>query len=239
MNKINMDWKVELVGDPYLLKSLCSELITSEGFSIFAEGEHFFLTVKEFENLTSADEVRLLATEIIKMINGITFHLYNKKGTIISNSISKPNSIGGNDLFVFPEPVFLCLSDNQPSIIITNEDGSSIKSSPQSTLQNLLTATKNNPTKAKIFRLFASGNLDWVSLYRLYEVVYSEIGNQIFSWVNKNSIQNFKHTCNSVRAIGDDARHGFEIKKPPKHPMTLIKAQEMIKLIIGKYLEMV
>jgi hypothetical protein len=38
----------------------------SEGLSIYEEGGHFFLALKEFDNLTSADEVRHLAIEIIK-----------------------------------------------------------------------------------------------------------------------------------------------------------------------------
>jgi hypothetical protein len=58
--------RVELIGDSYLLKSLCSEMNISEGLSIYEEGGHFFLALKEFDNLTSADEVRHLAIEIIK-----------------------------------------------------------------------------------------------------------------------------------------------------------------------------
>jgi len=232
-----MKWKVELIGDSNLLKSLCSEMNPSEELLVFEESGHFFMTNKEFENITSADEVRHKAIEIIEMINGIVFHLFTKKGTISSNSISKINDLGGNDIFFFADPEFLNLSDNQPSIIITHENGTSIKSSPLLTIQNLLTVSERNPIKAKIFRLFASGNLDWVSLYRLYEVVYSDVGNQIFSWINKSTIQNFKHTCNSVGAIGDASRHGLEITKSPKKPLTLIEAQDLIKLIINKYLE--
>jgi hypothetical protein len=195
------------------------------------------MTNKEFENLTSVDEVRYLSTEIIELINGIAFLLYAKKGTIFSNSISKQNNQGGNDGFAFPETLILNSSVKQPSISLTNEDGSSYHSSPLSTVQNLLSSAKTNPIKAKIFRLYSTGNLDWVSLYRLFEVVYSDVGKQIYSWINKDTIKNFKHTCNSIDAIGDASRHGLEKEDPPKNPISLIDAQNLVKLIIDKYLE--
>jgi hypothetical protein len=232
-----MKWKVNLIGDDVVLKSLCSDFNPTKELNIFKEGDQFFMTHKEFEKLTTSDDVRRFSVEIIELINGISFHLNAKKGTISSNSISKLNDQGGNDVFVFAETSIIYLSSNQPTIIITNEDGSTTYSSPLTTIENLLTDAKTNPSKATIFRLFANGNLDWVSLYRLYEVIYSDVGNLIFSWTNKKTIQNFKHTCNSIGAIGDASRHGIEITNPPKKPMTLMDAQNLIKLIIDKYLE--
>lgn len=232
-----MEWKVNLSGDSYLLQCLSSNIIQTGELKIFEDDGHFYLTNKEFENLTSVDEVRNLAKEIIEMINGISFLLFGKKGTIFSNSISKQNDVGGYNQFVFPETVILNLTVNQPSNSSTNEDGSLSYSSPLSLTQNLLLSAKTNSKKATIFRLLSSGNIDWVSLYRLYEVIYSDIGDQIFSWTNKNTIKNFKHTCNSISAIGDDCRHGLEKENPPKNPMSLIEAQNLIKLIINKYLE--
>ena len=93
---------------------------------------------------------------------------------------------------------------------------------------------------AKAFRLIGNGANDWVSLYRLFEVIASDIGgiDEIDSngWATKASLKRFKHTANSPAAAGDLARHGAESTAPPASPMDLSEAKALVTYIFHEWL---
>lgn len=231
-----MKWKILLNGDITILKSFSQDTIVTDELSIVEEMGQFIMTCPEFDSLNSVEDVKQKADELIEQINGLTYYLLNSNKTISTNSISWSNNQGGTDSVVFPETVELNISQPQPSTLSINKDGSIIESSPIISIRGFLHEAQNDPKKTKILRLLSYRNLDWVSLYRIYEVIFSEVGTRIFSWVNKSKIKNFKHTSNSVSSIGDAARHGIEKEALPSNPMTLIEAQKIIMLIIEKYL---
>jgi hypothetical protein len=233
---INRKWFVQLHGDHELLEWLTSDRNSKDDLVIIEDNGNFFMTSLEFEKLNSIEEVKKKSDEILEMINGIASYLFSTKGKLSSNSISNRNESGGIDCTVFVETCFINISIPPPTIILENGDGTISKSSPLLSINQLLSDASKNVNKSKIFRLLAKGNLDWVMLYKLYEVIESEIGDQIYLWVSKTKVKNFKHTCNSVAATGDDSRHGKELTSPPKIPMTLKESQDFINLIIDKYL---
>lgn len=233
---INRKWFVQLHGDHELLDWLTSDRDSKDDLFIIEDHGSFFMTSLEFEKLNYIEEVKNKSDEILEMINGIASFLFSTKGRLSSNSISNRNESGGIDCTVFAETCFINISIPPPTIVIENGDGTISKSSPLLSINQLLSDASKNVNKSKIFRLLAKGNLDWVMLYKLYEVIESEIGDQLFLWVSKSEIKNFKHTCNSVAATGDDSRHGKELTYPPKNPMTLKESQDLINLIIDKYL---
>jgi len=233
---INRKWFVQLHGDHELLEWLTSDSDSIDGLFIIKDNGNFFMTSLEFENMDSIEEVKKKSDEILEMINGIASFLFSTKGRLSSNSISNRNVSGGIDCTVFVETSYINLSSPPPTITIENGDGTVSKSSPLLSINQLLADATKSANKSKILKLLAKGNLDWVMLYKLFEVIESEIGDQIFLWVSKPKIKNFKHTCNSVAATGDDSRHGKELTSPPKTPMTLKESQDIISLIIDKYL---
>lgn len=233
---INRKWFVQLHGDHELLEWLTSDRNSKDDLFIIEDNGNFFMTSLDLEKLNSIEEVKEKSDGILEMINGIASFLFSTKGKLSSNSISNRNESGGIDCTVFAETCFINISIPPPTIIIENGDGTISKSSPLLSINQLLSDASKNVYKSKIFRLLAKGNLDWVMLYKLYEIIESEIGDNIYLWVSKNKIKNFKHTCNSVTATGDDSRHGKELTTPPKIPMTLKESQRFINLIIDRYL---
>jgi hypothetical protein len=234
---INRKWFIQLNGDHELLEWLTSDRESKDDLFIIEDNGSFFMTSQEFEKLNYIEEVKKKSDEFLEMINGIASFLFSTKGRLSSNSISNRNESGGIDCTVYVETCFINISIPPPSIIIENGNGIISKSSPLLSINQILSDACKNANKSKIFRLLAKGNLDWVMLYKLYEVIESEIGDQIFLWVSKTTIKNFKHTCNSVAATGDDCRHGKELTSPPKNPMTLKESQDLINMILDKYLE--
>jgi hypothetical protein len=233
---INRKWFIQLHGDHELLGWLTSDNNSKDDLVILEENGNYFMTSLELEKLNSVEEVKKKSIDIIEMINGIASFLFSAKGKLSSNSISNRNKSGGIDCTVFAETCFINISIPLPTIIIENHDGTILKTSPILSINQLLLDARINVNKSKVFRLLAKGNLDWAMLYKLLEVIESDMGDQLFLWVSKTKLKNFKHTCNSINAIGDDSRHGKEVTTPPKKPMTLIESQELINLIIDKYL---
>jgi hypothetical protein len=95
-----------------------------------------------------------------------------------------------------------------------------------------------NPVIAKALRLRNSDDLDWVDLYRLYEVIKSDVGRLIhqLGWARHDELQRFSHTANSVAATGDKGRHGVERSRPPSKPVSLSDARELIDRILLAWL---
>jgi len=91
---------------------------------------------------------------------------------------------------------------------------------------------------AKALRLRNADNLDWVDLYRLYELIENDVGRPMhqLGWASRSELDRFARTANSVAAAGDKARHGVERTHPPRKPMTFSHARELIDRIMKAWL---
>ncbi len=93
----------------------------------------------------------------------------------------------------------------------------------------------------KALRLLGSGDLSWVDLNRIWEVVEGDVGGEHElkkkNWVPRVKLDLFGRNANSSAAVGDAARHGRQSGEPPKEPMDLYEAQALIKTLVKKWLE--
>jgi len=80
-----------------------------------------------------------------------------------------------------------------------------------------------NKTVAKALRL-CSRELDWVNLYRIYEVISEDMGG-----LTGNDITIFKGSANNSKITGDYSRHGKMNVGTPEETMRLADAQHLIK----------
>jgi hypothetical protein len=99
--------------------------------------------------------------------------------------------------------------------------------------------TRQDLAVAKALRLRDASDLDWVDLYRIYEVIQKDVGHLMhqLGWASRNELNRFTRTANSVAAAGDKARHGVELTVPPRKPISLAHAQELIDRIMRGWLE--
>ena len=88
----------------------------------------------------------------------------------------------------------------------------------------------------RILHLRDTATLDWVALYRILEAIKASVDVVAQGWVPKNELKRFKHTANSVAAVGDEARHGTEPQRPPKQPMKIEEARTLIDSILTHWL---
>ncbi|MDK2801647.1 MAG: hypothetical protein PWQ70_3266, partial [Clostridiales bacterium] len=84
--------------------------------------------------------------------------------------------------------------------------------------------------------VYKEGTENWVNLYRIYEIIKSDIDPIKKGWVESKVIDNFKHTANHPAAAGDDARHGFMKNQAPQNPMSIVDAKQLIETIVKKWI---
>ena len=86
-----------------------------------------------------------------------------------------------------------------------------------------MTIAGKSEAVARVLCLHGNDKLDWVNLYRIFEIICGDVGGSdaiaASIWASKAAIRRFKHTANSPGAIGDESRHGSERDQPPADPM--------------------
>jgi hypothetical protein len=79
-----------------------------------------------------------------------------------------------------------------------------------------------------------------VNLYRVFEVIRENTKGEDHmvknGWTTKPHTGRFRHTMNSVAALGAEARHGVEPTTPPTNPMSMLEAREFIQRLLALWL---
>ena len=93
---------------------------------------------------------------------------------------------------------------------------------------------------AKALTLYGTLNHNWKNLYMVLEIIEDDAGGEAglieTAWISRGKLKTFKHTANSFRAVGREARHATAKPNPPSVPMSLREAQELIKSVLKEWL---
>jgi len=232
-----MKWEVQVSGDEHDLRELAKSL-TKDDLRIIERKRDFFLETIRFSDLTTPEEVTAVTSDLLPILTGATRLSLGGRTPLQIANIVKVREDGVRHIFV-------SLSDtihvrDTVSLEITRSDGSIEVVNPADKVPGWINAAFKNTNVAKALRLLGTDEHDWVSLYRLYEVIESDVGgiDKIASegWATKKAIKRFKHTANSPGAIGDSARHGKESRDPPADPMDLGEAVPLVEVILHNWL---
>ncbi len=234
-----MEWYVEITGDGFDLEEL-SKSLNSPDLCITQKGEIFILKSTDFNILKDANEVRTRASEILSLINGATRLVIGKQKPLAMGSVVEVGDDGKRKLFDWVEVAAYGRYSVSTTIVKANGTVQEQEIRQADPIQDWIAIARHDTNVATVLRLF-NKNLDWVNLYRIYEVIESDIGgiNNIIKeeWTTKKTIERFTRTANSPDAIGDQARHGNGGRiTPPKDPMTLPEAKSLIETLFHQWL---
>ena len=233
-----MRWEIQLAGDPADLRMLSKSLNKPE-LLVSEENGQFALRSTEFESLDSTDAVRNKARELITAMSGCARLFLETSQPIEVGAVTEIGKDGARNIFVSPEPAILRLRSTV-SVVIKHSDGTIETRRPTDPVPALIKAALQHEVVARALRLRNVGTLEWVDLYRLYEVIESDVPRKNIEskgWATKNQIDRFKHTANSQKAVGDKARHGKDPYSPPKNPMSLSEARTLIDNLLKAWLQ--
>src|SRR5208282_6883640 len=103
---------------------------------------------------------------------------------------------------------------------------------------------------ATVLELVSVSDWDsWVGLYRIFEVVESDLGGGAAGrkaivankWATDGKIKRFRFTANSFAELGKDARHGDETATHPPSPapasMPQPEAQALVEAILNGWIK--
>lgn len=232
-----MKWLVQISGDAIDLEELSNSL-KSPQFKLSQEEGAYVLGSADFDCMNDADTVLRHANEILALISGSAKLAIGTREPLQIAHIVRINDDGTHSIFPY-------LSDRVsirgiPNILYLAEDGTVKEIRATDAIPDWLLAARRDAAVAKVLRLFGLGGNDWVSLYRIYEVIEADVGNasniEKKGWATKKAIRRFRHTANSPGVIGDDSRHGLERTKPPPDPMLLTEAKSLVEGIIKNWL---
>jgi len=232
-----MEWMVCIKGDDFDLQEL-SKSLTSLELCLVKEENEYYLKSTSFNHLMNAGEVGEKAQEILTLINGASRLALGTRRPLTTGVVMKIKDDGSKEGFCHvPEQSTL-----REAIGITtiSSDGTIQEIHQADPIPDWVKLAQNNQNVARALRLLGNIGYDWVNLYRIYEVVEDDVGgiSKITQggWATETAIRRFKHTGNSVGAIGDEARHGIETTQPPKNPMTFSEAKSLIETILHNWL---
>src|SRR6185295_15206367 len=206
-------WMVQLAGDNSDLAALAQSL-TGSDLNVSHDGKGYVLTSDRFSSGDDAGAVRQTAQEMIAILNGASRLALEAKKAITVGSVYRRDEDGRRDSFIFPEPARIRIRAFPPTMKISRADGTVEEFCPADPVRQWTALALKNDAIAKVFRILAGGTLDWVNLYRIFELIGDDVGgvDRIAAncWATKASIKLFKRTSNSPGALGLDARHGAE-----------------------------
>jgi len=233
-----MKWQIRIIGDAQDLHEI-GKSFSNDNIRITKKlNNEYYLFSDEFQIYTNAKDVFDIAGKLLFLINGASRLAFGKNIKITLSDVVKVNDDGTEDIYLFIQDNIQIVDSVR--IRITDNFGNILDEiSPADDIPRWVNLGIENKSVAKVLRLFAK-QLDWVGLYRIYEVIENDIGglDNIISkeWVTKSRIKSFKHTSNSPGVTGDNARHGKETLHPPKNPMQLFEARNLVEHLIGQWL---
>src|SRR3990172_4962349 len=232
-----MEWMVFLAGDSFDLQEL-SKSLNSPELCVIKEEDQYYLKSTSFNHLMNAGEVGEKAQEILTLINGASKLVLGTRKPLTMGVVLKIKDDGSREGFAFvSETITLRETFGVAKIL---QDGTVQEVHQADPITDWIKVAQGDENVAKVLRLLGNFDYDWVNLYRIYEVVEDDVEGipkiTQEGWATETAIRRFKHTGNSVGAIGDEARHGIETTQPPKNPMTFSEAKSLIETILHNWL---
>lgn len=211
-----MEWFVQIRGESYDLEEL-SRCLNSPELCVTKEGENFVLKSKDFNCLKNFEDVEDEARVTLALINGAARSNLGMLKPLMVASVERVNEDGTRELSV-----------SRPITYNVRGRGKA------DTIPNWVAIAREDENVAKALQLLSVSPHNWVSLYKIEEIIEDDVGHQCNiarkkkvsqkeirrymekqGWANKTTIEHFAGTANSPDAIGCEARHAVRKGEEP------------------------
>lgn len=231
-----LEWNIKLKGNKTILNDLIL-ILDSEDITFFEKNDEFFCNIEKLNRLEDARKVHENAIEIITYINGISKIYYGDPFTIEFDCLEKYENGKHIGSFNFFEDV-VKVSDRTNFIIGEIPKERKLLLKKLYPFKSWISYASKNQNTAKVLRLYSSKEHNWDNLFKIYEVVKADIGNNFenLNIVQKDQLIIFRRSAQHPFVSGDEARHGYSTEEPPENPMTLSEANSFIISLIKNWL---
>jgi hypothetical protein len=232
-------WTVELLGEPFDLRELIA-LNALPDVSVEEQDGRFYLRSEQFNTAPGPREVHAMAVELVGIINGIAQTKHDNWESVTAGGVTRVED-GKRNIFLLTEPIRLRIRARATGYVTLADGTAQPPAAPRDSMDSILGLTKTDAAAQKALRLFGSREHNWANLYKVYEVISADVGGRTEvvkrGWASDKTIRLFKHTADSVGAVGDEARHGVERTQPPPVPMLLAEADALVSGMLRAWLK--
>ena len=234
------EWLVRLKGDKFDLINLSKNFRLPKLKIEAAEDGNYYLKSIKFTSLSKADDVRLTAIQLLKIVNGVAkLHLSNLEiieldclVLIQQNGKRKYYEYLSGKVNIKSRTIVANLS-----VLGKNNE----LSSESTKFEEYFEIAQIDNLVAKAFEWYGELEHNFRNLYLILELVEDDVGGEKeltkIGWTSGNEIKRFKQTAQSEAVIGTEARHGSKNYKPPPKPMNLQEARNLIRTLLHQWLE--
>ena len=235
-------WEIVLGGDDADLRSLSESFSDSDPKILEQDGKYLFCW-SVLDGLSDATQVKAVADEQIARLSGSASLTLGAIEPIEVTQGILVGDDGSRTIHVFTD-LAVIFRASDPTLRIGRADGTEEIHRPADRARVWQTAAESSEDVARVLRLSAGREHDWVELYRILEIVKASIGRNGTTitdagWATRGQLERFSRTANSPdpEAAGDAARHGHSKEQPPPRPMILNDARELIRQVVRQWLD--
>ena len=244
MNQSPDLWQVQVQGWTSDLEHLARHFSSTPfRFSNDQRDGGFLYASDSFATCQTSEEVLKLANDGLSVLSGVLKLMRDSPESLRTGAVYRRNASGGRDVFVhIQETCHVRAEFGEVTVTVTDADGNIItRPAPPPRTVTIAQLAATDSSVAKAMRLLAApDHKSWVGMYRIHEVIEADVGSEHAlkkrGWGSAQDLKRFKHSANSVSVAGDSARHGKEIERPPKHPMSIDEAAAYLNYIVQSWL---
>ena len=235
MNNRKIIWSFDLFPSSNFVYTFGN--INSKDFSILERGEEmpytFYLTSAHFDSIDDTKKVYLIASFIIRLLNGYSYFVFDNKKEVsefyLGDLYDKYNKK------IYKESYSSPINYMEVDQYLTNQFP--IEGNETSQLINL----GLKPGLIRNLLLISGDGMTYSNMYKILDEIklFLKGNEKIENIINAKELNRFTHTANNFETIGLDSRHGSTKNEKPKNPMGLTESQSLItllvRLVIKKY----
>ena len=230
--RLHPGWWARLEGQQFDLEALAGALGDCSPVQIRQFDGRYYLRMGEFDQLNESGDVETRAGEVLRVVNGAARVEYGDAREVRVDAAARVHPNGQIQHFVHLSGAVHARARVSATLTV---NGESVPAAREPRVAERAVATAlNDPQAERALRIFGRDDVDYRDLYRVFEIAEAAIGDGIYSdgTVTTAEVRRFKHTANSVHALGDQARHGHEATRPPSQPTSFAEAQALVGRVL-------
>ena len=234
--RLHPGWWARLEGEKLDLEALAGALGDRSPVQVRQLDGRYYMRMEEFDQINESGDVETRASEVLRVVNGAARVQFGDHSEVRIDAAARVQPNGQIQHFIHLSATLHSRARVSATLTINGESG---PAACEPTITELAVETAlNNPQAERALRIFGRDDVDYRDLYHVLEIAEVASGNGIYSdgTVTTAEVRRFKHTANSVHALGDQARHGHEATQPPPQPTSFYEAQALVGRVLRAWL---
>ena len=222
------EWQIHVEGGEKEIR-LLEGLLSAAPFKFEKAEERNFLTLPDVPADATSEAIKAAADQLIEMVNGAARLYYPNFEPIKYVSVTRPKDDGTRQGYGY---LTAQVGDNVFTVVNPGD----------TMLHDWVEFGLTDDDVARALYLYGALEPSWKNLYMVIEVIEDDLGGETnligVGIVSHADLKLFKHTANSYRALGSDARHATLATDPPKSSMSLASAKNLVRELMRAWVQL-